>query len=247
MQLGVYQNAAALQALDRWQQAIAHNLSASGVSGYRRTVTAFRLDPAGEISQTTLNFRNRPQQTLFPAAFHAIDYTQGSLVSTGRQLDVALEGDGFLQVRRSDGTTAYTRAGSLYTRADRVLVDQNGYEVLGPGGAPLQLSATVADVTIAPDGTISQGETVVGQLAVVTFSDNRRLIPLTDGYFQAPSDMPPLPAAETLLRQGYLEESNATPIRDMIDLIAVSRAYQASQKVITTRDDLQDRALRTLG
>ncbi|MDX2110922.1 MAG: flagellar hook-basal body protein [Verrucomicrobiota bacterium] len=248
MQLGIYQNAAAMSALDRWNEAIAHNLASSSVNGYRRTNTAFRAEAFGNIPQVSrTKAANEPKQAaFFPASTLGIDFKQGNVVNTGRSLDVAITSEGFFEVKRSDGTTLYTRGGSFSTRADRTLVDARGNEVLGQGGAPIQLLPDQPDVSIAEDGSISQGATIIGKISVVNFNDTQKLIPVEDGYFAAPSNLVPEPF-EGRVQQGAIESGNASAIREMVDMITVSRAYQASQKVMTTHDELIDKAIRNLG
>jgi len=114
-------------------------------------------------------------------------------------------------------------------------------------------TARVADgpqiwsVGINLDGTVFQGETQIGKLSVQKFADNSQLIPVEGGYFIPNSGMTPQSVDDPELLQGYLEGSNVTPLREMVDLVVIARAYEANQKMITTLDQQMDKALEALG
>ena len=216
MTVGLYQNTAALAALERWQQASSHNISASQVPGFKRQLVQFSAQPSGEMVQTR------------------------------RDLDVAISGDGFLSVRLPDGREGFTRAGQLSVRADRTLVTADNLPVLGASRAPIILQAGGA-ISIDADGEISQAGQVVDTLAVSRVADPQKLEPLSGGVFLPTADEAPIAAAGGSVMQGYIEGSNISPMREMIDLVSIARAYEANQKIISTRDQLLQRTLDTLG
>ena len=245
MTVGLYQNTAALAALERWQQASSHNISASQVTGFKRQLVQFSAQPTGELRSGQFQ-SSEGLASSFPSAQARLDFSPGDRVQTRRDLDVAVAGDGFLSVRLPDGREGFTRAGQLAVGADRTLVTADNLPVLGVGREPITLQAG-GGLAINADGEITQAGQVVETLAVSRFADTRKLEPLSGGVFVPTADAAPIPVAGGSLLPGYLEGSNISPMREMIDLVAISRAYEANQKMISTRDQLLQRTLDTLG
>ena len=245
MNIGLYLGAAALGAMERWQEATAHNIAASSSPGFRKREVEFSMQGAGSIPAGVGN-ANAARPAQFPSSQVSISFQPGQFVGTGRELDVAIRGEGFFEVQTTEGGRAYTRAGSFYTNPERTLVDAQGNLLLGEGGAPIQLLPEGGPLAIAPDGTLSQDGRQIGRLTIQRFDNPQALIPLSGGLFLANGQI-----AQTLeqpeLMQGALETSNVQPIGEMVNLVQISRAYEAAQKVITSRDDLLDKTIRAVG
>ena len=92
-----------------------------------------------------------------------------------------------------------------------------------------------------------QGETAIGKLSVQTFADTSQLIPLAGGYFLPAAGLEPQAVDQPVIMQGYLEGSNVSPLREMVDLVLISRAYEANQKIITAVDQQMEKTLNALG
>jgi len=248
MNIGLYQSAASLSALERWQDAVTQNITSSQVSGFKKrtvnfsTVTAGELhtDPKGKAGDGT------GQQMYFPRASYGINFGLGETQPTRRELDVALQSDGFFEVQLEDGRRGYTRAGELRLRPDRTLVTSQDVPIMSDSGSPIQLLPTGGVVVIGGDGTIRQGDAAVGKIKVVKFADNSQLRPLSAGVF-INSGAPPEAMDRPEILQGYLEASNITPLREMVDLVNIARAYEANQKLIQSRDDTMAKTLESLG
>jgi flagellar basal-body rod protein FlgF len=249
MNIGLYESAASLSALERWQDSVAQNITSSQVTGYRKRTISFSTQAAGEI-------QSDPRQpvghdagfsTLFPKVSTGISFVNGETEPTRRDLDVALQGEGFFQVQRPDGSQLFTRSGEFRMRSDRVLVDSAGNEVLSTASSPISFLPSGGSVVINQDGTVFQGDTQVGKLSVQKFADNARLIPAAGGYFVPQPGMSPETVDQPEVLQGYLEGSNITPLREMVDLVVISRAYEANQKMISSLDEQMQKALDALG
>ena len=249
MSIGLYQSASALSALERWQDSVAQNITSSQVSGYRKRTADFSALAAGSLqtdAQTRLG-RDAGTPLLFPNVSTGINFSSGETQPTRRELDVAIQGDGFFEVQRPDGSRAYTRNGEFHITADRTLVTTSGDPVLNDGGSPVTLLPGAGSVVINQNGTMVQGDTAIGRLAVQKFADNSKLVPGESGYFIPSDGMAAQPVSQPELLQGYLEGSNVTPMREMVDLVLISRAYEANQKIITTTDDRMQKTLDALG
>jgi flagellar basal-body rod protein FlgF len=249
MNVGLYQSAAALSALERWQDAVSQNITSSEVTAYKKRTVSFSGQDSGELlpDPTSRVGEGDGQPATFPVASSSISFQPGETKPTGRKLDAALEGSGFFQVQLPDGTTGYTRTGEFQLLADETVATGQGAKVMLTSGLPLKLAPGQGDLVIRPDGTVLQGSTPLGKLSIQTFSKPEQLIPLAAGIFAAPAGMEPTPVAQPSVLQGSLESSNLTPLHEMVDLVTISRAYEANQKMITSSDDLLNKTIQALG
>jgi flagellar basal body rod protein FlgG len=249
MSIGIYQSAATLSALERWQDVVAQNITSSQITGYRKRTVSMSTQNAGEIQPD--GKAQIGQDAGIPMSFSKIDtginFTTGETQPTRREFDVAIQGEGFFEVRMEDDSRVYTRNGEFRMRPDRTLVTSSGNEVLTEGGNPILLLPGGSSISINRDGTIFQGDTRLGKLSIQKFPDTSELIPLSAGYFSASPDAQPEPVEEPELLQGYLEGSNVAPLREMVDMVLISRAYEANQKIISSYEQQVEKTLQALG
>ena len=168
------------------------------------------------------------------------DMTQGVLTQTGENLDLALQGPGFLAVQTATGT-AYTRDGQLGVDAKGTLTTATGYPVLDTNGKPVSVGSHASDFTIAPDGTVAAGGSTVGKLAIVSLTN-----PAKQGDTLFTGTPGAAPAGTTVV-QGSLESSDTNPARVMVDMITSLRAYESSQRVIHSIDETLSRGIDQAG
>jgi flagellar basal body rod protein FlgG len=249
MNIGLYQSASALSALERWQDAVSQNITSSQTNGYRKRTVNFSTtttgqiltDPQGRIgSDSTF-------ETLFPKVNTGINYAIGQTQPTRNELDVAISGEGFFEVQMPDGTHAYTRDGEFRMRSDRTIVTTSGAEVLTEAGAPMVMLPNGKPLVVNHDGSVFQGDVSLGRISVQKFADNAQLRPIAGGFFVPTGGSAPEPVQNPELIQGYVESSNVTPLREMVDLVLIARAYEANQKIITTIDQQMQKTLDALG
>lgn len=171
---------------------------------------------------------------------------QGNLTSTGGDLDVAIEGAGFLEVTLPAGGSAYTRDGSLKRSADGQIVTSDGYAV-APGitipNDTRSLSINAAgEVYAFFDGQVEAE--LLGQLTLTGFTNEKGLEAIGSNLFletaASGAPLPGNPGVDGLgtLRQGYLEESSVDPVREVTELIKAQRGYELNAKVITAADQM---------
>jgi len=176
----------------------------------------------------------------------AMQVSQGALVMTGGDLDLAIEGRGWLEVTLPDGRAAYTRDGGLKRNGDGLIVTSDGYEV-APG---VVIPPEARSLSINAEGEVwayfsdrVQPERL-GQLALAGFTNERGLEALGSNLFiESEASGPPFvgnPGEEGLgtLRQGYLEESSVDPVRELTEMIKAQRGYELNAKVITASDQM---------
>lgn len=248
MNIGLYQNAASLNALERWQDAVSQNITSSQATGYKRRTVQVSGVNAGELLYDP---KMRPDQgdgtpAISPQTRFGISFIPGENQPTNRDLDFAISGEGFFNVQMPDGQTAYTRAGQFQIRSDRTLVTSQGFEVLSDGGNPIVLQAQGGNPIVTADGTVRQGDAVIGKLGIVKATQPSQLTSISTGVYTAGPGAGMKPVENPEIQQGYLEASNIAPLREMVDLVNISRAYEANQKMIQSRDDNMQKALDAL-
>lgn len=189
-----------------------------------------------------------PVQVGLGAAFSATasNFGPGPLQATGNPLDIAINGEGFFQVQKPDGTTAYTRDGSFKRDANGLMVTSDGYPIIPEITIPA--SATAIDVSdngtinaiVPPDGEPQN----LGQLQIATFSNPAGLtrsgqnLYTAGGASGAATVGNPGENGAGMLRSQYLEGSNVQVVEEMVRMITAQRAYEINSKAIQTADDM---------
>jgi flagellar basal-body rod protein FlgF len=233
----------AKQTLDS-QAVISNNLANVSTAGFRAELSAMRAVPVqGDAALST--------RVSVVGSTPGADFSPGPVTSTGRELDIALEGNGWLAVQGADGNEAYTRRGDLQLDGNGVLLS-GGLPVLGTGGPVIVPLG--ARLSIGSDGTVSAigaGEdpdalVQVARLKLVS-PEPGQLLRGVDGLFRpapdANGDVPVLAQDENLrLVSGSLEGSNVSAIESMVAMIDNARRYDMQMKVITSADDNAQRA-----
>jgi flagellar basal-body rod protein FlgF len=226
------------------QQAVtAHNLANVATNGYKSDTSAFRVAP---VVGPGLATRAYALDTT-PGA----DLTAGPIQRTGRDLDVAIEGDGFLAVQTLDGNEAYTRNGSLQISADGLLQTSSGLAVLGDSG-PITIPAD-SKVAIGRDGTVSlttNGQSaanvnVVGQLKLVNPA-RADIVKGPDGLFRARGGQTLEADASVVVAGGSLEGSNVNAVSTMVEMISLARQFDLQMKLLQNAETDAQRATQLL-
>ena len=171
---------------------------------------------------------------------------QGSLVQTGGDLDVAIEGKGYIEVTLPSGGAGYTRDGALKRTADGLIVTSDGYQV-APG---VTIPSDARSISVNADGEVYAyfadrvDPELLGQLTLAGFSNEKGLEAIGSNLFvESPASGPALPGSPGIdglgtLRQGYLEESSVDAVREVTELIKAQRGYELNAKVITAADQM---------
>jgi flagellar basal-body rod protein FlgG len=235
---------------------ISNNLANVATNGYKKSHAVFEdliyqnLRQSGSASsdQTQLPTGLQVGLGVRPVAT-ARDFSQGSLQQTSNTLDVAISGNGFLQVTMPDGTTGYTRDGSLKMDAQGQVVTNNGF-VVQPG---ITIPPTAQSISIGADGTVSvtlpgsATPSTLGQLQLAGFANPGGLDPKGGNIYAetAASGTPSAAAPGTnglgSLRQGFVETSNVNVVEELVSMISTQRAYELNSKAIQTSDQMLQR------
>lgn len=206
---------------------IASNIANAQVAGYKRTRATFAdLAGGGARLQSTDKLLD-----------------QGKLQATQRELDLAIEGEGFLRVLMPDRTVAYTRAGNLRLDSDGNLATADGYLVDPPVAVPPGFSKIVIDPSGLLQGFDGQELQELGQIELTRFANPSGLQPFGATLFReteaAGERLEGIPGEGLgVLRQGNLEQSNVDPMRELADLVQAQRAFELNSRLMQAADEI---------
>lgn len=232
-----YTSLTRLSGLMHEMQVVANNIANISTTGFRAEGLIF----AEHIAQTG---RDDPSLSMGTAIGRTISAQQGALQRTGGEFDFAIEGEGFFLIDTPEGQ-ALTRAGAFIRNEVGEMVTADGHRLLDAGGAPVFVPPNAVSMALAPDGTISvdgQPLTVVGLYMPI---DPLELSRQSGTAFTAASGYVPAEGARVM--QGYLEQSNVDPVRQIARMIEVQRAYELGQSFMDAEDNRIRDFLRTAG
>lgn len=221
------------------QATTSHNLANATSTGFKAQVDSFRAVPI--IGQ------GLPTRAFVVDATVGADFNPGAIQHTGRELDVAVQGDGWLTVQRPDGSEGYTRNGSLKVSENGVLQTANGLNVMGDGG-PISIPPDVA-ITIAKDGTISSvsnntlpgPSSVIGRLKLVNPAE-ADLTRSAEGLFVTNNGQPAEVDANVNVVGGALESSNVNVVDAMVSMISLARQFEMQMKLVQSAENNANKA-----
>ncbi|MFH2055223.1 MAG: flagellar basal-body rod protein FlgF [bacterium] len=236
---GIYTVAASMSPRMRQQEVIADNIANVQTAGFKGNSVFMRMVQSAQSGsdETAANWETQMLDRVYT------DFSQGSLEHTGRDLDLALEGDGFFVIETALGE-AYTRNGSFSISPAGLLVTSNGDPVQTDAGT---LAITGNSVRIDPGGQITVDDQPVAVLRVVDFPQPYELERQGATVWRAPGDAVAEDVSTPMVRQGYLEKSNIDVLREMVDMIDSFRAFENSQRLIQIQDESLSKAVNEVG
>jgi flagellar basal-body rod protein FlgG len=242
-----------IQAQDAKLQAIANNLANVNTVGFKRDRMVFEdlfyrveRQPGAQLDEN----RNAASGIQLGNGTRLVGtqkvFTTGNLQTTNQTFDVAIAGNGFLQVELPNGETAYTRAGQLSVNAEGRIVNAQGLS-LRP---EITVPANATSVTILENGTVqaavegSTTRTTLGQIMLANFVNPVGLLALGDNLYRetvasgTPSEGVPGEEGRGKIKQGALEGSNVQVVEEMVDMIAAQRTYEMNTKVLSAANEM---------
>ncbi len=253
----LYTAASGMSAQQANLDTVANNLANSSTTGFRQRRLQFQdmiyqnlITPGTAASTSTVAAGLQIGLGTKTAASEVI-MTQGDFNQTSNPLDLAIQGAGFFQVTRPDGTIAYTRDGSFHMNNQGTLVTADG-ELLTPN---ITIPSNATAITISQYGVVSAsipGQNLpsqIGTLQLATFANPGGLSSIGANLFQptgssgnAITDVPGGNSGMGTLQQGYLENSNVDVVAEFVQMILAQRAYESNSKVVKTADDMYSQA-----
>ncbi len=227
------------------EDAIAQNLANASTTGYKQDIPQFQsfadslVHRMGGGGGTVGSIgRGASLQAL------ATDFESGAMEKTGNPLDVALTGDACLSVQTGQGVRL-SRDGAL-TRNPQGLLSQvsGGGIVLGQTGKPIRIPEEAGSITISPNGQLAVDGKAIGQIRLSGVSGTSGAVKTGDNQFTESAARPA--SAGSGVRQGYLESSNVSVVKEMVAMISCMRAYETNQKMVQAQDDLTNKAVNDI-
>jgi flagellar basal-body rod protein FlgG len=251
MNLSLYSAATGMEAQQLNLNTIANNLANVNTAGFKRSNIEFQdllyqkpkvagsQDAGGNVVPTGVEVGNGSRVASTQKIF-----TQGQLTQTGEQMDLAISGDGFFEVQKPDGTTAYTRDGSFKLSSTGAITTSDGLPVLS-GFQPVPAGTT--SISVSEDGNVTYN-TAAGatsfRLQLTRFANPAGLNSLGGNLYQespasgTPETGSPGELGFGSLEQGYIESSNVNIVQEMVNMITAQRAYEINSKSVQTSDEM---------
>ena len=269
MLYGLYQSAGGAAAAQGRLEVVANNMANAGTAGFKRQLALAGHHRPHPDNAASTGFTNPldhfaaladgfSPRFLNPSladstggnslAATALDLSQGPLEETGGDLDVALAGPGFFQARDADGRVTLTRDGRFTRAPDGTLTTAEGRPVLSESGGPIALPANAEAILVAGDGTVSARQpggatAALGRLAIVAPRDPQSLRRHGDGRLTADGPVAPVPPGVAQVRQGYVEGSGVDAVKETLNVIQSSRAFETNLNLVKLQDETLGRLL----
>lgn len=225
------------------QATTSHNLANVSTTGFRAQLDSFRAIPVIGAQLPTRSF--------VVDATVGSDFRPGAIQQTGRDLDVAVQGQGWIAVQLEDGTEAYTRNGSLKLNENGLLQTQSGASVMGDGG-PIAIPPDV-NISVAKDGTVTSiaadykpgAPIILGRIKLVN-PPEESLVRGDDGLFRLKEGGEADADANVALIGGALEGSNVNVVESMVDMIALARQFDMHMQLMKNVESNEAKAAQLL-
>jgi len=214
-------------------EVIANNLSNVPTAGFKKDVSFFHT----LLSQSVDGFQSIPVDGI------KTFFQQGNIQKTENDLDLAIEGEGFFKVKTPYGIR-YTRAGNFGLNKNKVLVDANGFPVMGRNG---EITLNGQPIHVEKDGTLNVGGKKTDQILLVTLPNLDLLKKEGHTLFYLEAPLGEIEVQGSQILQGSLESSNVNSIEEMVSLIESLRSYESCLKVIQSQDELDSKAANEIG
>ena len=219
---------------------IANNVANVDTMGFKAQPLLVKEQKMAPAAATEFRRPDRPISFVLDDG-NLYDFRPGQMVTTGNDLDVAVDGKGWFAVQTKAGER-YTRNGSFAIGPDGTVQTRDGNPVLTDGGL-LVLQPNESKISIAADGTISTNQGVRGKLKIVDFADAGDLKKVGETLFEGTD---PQPATLPRVVQGQIEKSNVRAVLEISRLIEVGRSYQNVSNWMSNVDDLRRNAIEKL-
>jgi flagellar basal-body rod protein FlgG len=226
-----------MQLLENKVDVIANNLANISTSGYKRRDVSFQQMVEAEQALDRNMLKVKLPDGFTPTY---TDNSDGRLKQTANPLDIALSGRGFFQIKTNNGL-AYTRDGNFKINNEGQLVTPDGYKVMGSSG-PIEINGSKIDID--QSGQISVDGKIVNQFLFKKINIDDSIVMQDNLYKQKENGY--LEDAHPVVNQGFIEESNVNNVKEMVEMIAAQRLYEANQKLIKAQDDTLNKAVNQI-
>lgn len=238
MQNGLYVSLSSQVALEKRLTTLADNVANMGTVGFRATEVKFE-DLVFGLGEKSVSFASAGEAYL--------SRDSGVLEETGNSFDFALQGDAWFGVETPAGLVM-TRDGRFTMTQDGQLITLDGHPVVDPGGAPIQLNPAGGPPAVSRDGALRQNEQLIGAIGLFAFEPGPNFVRYgSSGILASGEPEPIVDRMDAGVVQGFLENSNVNPVREMANLIMVQRAFDNVSALVRDTESTFDETIKALG
>ncbi len=235
---GIYNSSSAMQYLQEKMDIVSNNLANTDTKGFKRSGVAFNQLMVAEQAKQ----RNQIKDPLPGGEIISyIENTQGPIKQTNNPLNMAIQGDGYFAVQTPEGK-AWTRDGAFSMDSMGYIVTMNGDYLMGENG-PIQINGK--KFSISDQGDVMVDGQVINKVMIENFN-LKQVVQTGNNLLKAKNIDIDYEQASFLVKQGYLESSNVSIVKEMVDMIAINRQYQANEKAIKTNDEALNKAVNNI-
>lgn len=223
-----------LKSLEKEYETISNNLANANTAGFKRTINIF----SRKLNEQSQGSGNDNAGSASIKANSSIDYSQGNIARTDRNLDLAIAGPGFFVLETVNGRK-YSRSGSMNISPTGHMVNSEGELVAGENG-PIVIPSDVSysQINVAADGSVTADGRNVGKILIADMSDKfKEMQPIGNGCYVVGDDINVKMLENPVVKQGFQEASNVNVVEELVGLINVTRLYEANMKVLSKQSD----------
>jgi len=235
-------NRTGLNGLQNNMDLVSHNVANAGTTGYKGIVNSFNELMNNNLTNNDVSLGQGAGAIASNAGVNvgggSIDDRIGQFQTTGRSLDLAINGGAYFGIQSPDGNTYLTKAGDFHRDSNGGLVAGNGYRVAVNAQVPQQ-NWPAGELKIGADGTISSGNTVLGTIQLFEANNEHSLVSVGDNLYQANGGIRAANGNNTIM-QGTLESSNVDLASEMTEMITAQRSYQMNARAVSATDEMMD-------
>lgn len=245
---GLYTAASGMLTKQAQQESLSNNIANLNTAGYKKDKVIMRSFDEMVVQ----NIDGSKKRTVGPVEFGVgvdetkTDFSKGVIEETGRNLDFAIDGDGFFTLEDADGNEKYSRDGRFQIDRDGYIVNSEGYRVLGEvNGVKMPIQVNSADISLNPDGSFVNGEDSI-KFSITRFTDTSTLSKDSANCYIS-NDQSGEMDTDSRIRQKSLERSNVDMIDTITEMISIMRSYESNQKVIQSMDETLGKTVNEVG
>ncbi len=225
---------------------VAHNLANMNTPAFKsdKIIFAEYLSKAQAGFGQPENGRSNGKHAFVRNIGQARNLSEGPMNHTGNELDVGIAGEGYFVVETEQGNR-YTRHGRFQLNQNRELINTQGNILQSAGGGAISIPVEATQISIAPDGTVANGDETIGRIALVTFDDQQELVREANNLYK--TDQAEKPTERTNIVQGMLEQSNVNAILEMTQMIDIHRTHDSVKRIMDDEHQRIERMINRLG
>jgi flagellar basal-body rod protein FlgG len=250
---GLYTAASGMLTKQAQQEALSNNIANLNTAGYKKDKIIMKSFDEMIIENIDGTSKSNSKRSIVGSMEFGvgiddskIDFTPGTIEETGRNLDFAIDGDGFFTLEDADGNEKYSRDGRFQIDKEGYIVNSQGYRVLGEiDGIKTPIQINNSDINLNPDGTFVNGEDNI-KFSITRFADTSTLAKESANCYIS-KDQSGEMDTESNIRQKALERSNVDMVESITEMISIARSYESNQKVIQSIDETLGKSVNEVG